>query len=97
MNSDIFKFDVLTELLKIKADSNNSISGMSRISSAHTPPLNSFVEEKSKIIEAEELIHKYARHWNETEENIKEYIEDQLKSYPLDDLLVYFRLLNISI
>lgn len=90
MNNDAFAFDVKEELHKIQADTNQGkISNISRISSAPS--------EKNKIEEIKRLIRNYAQHWGETEENIEEYINDQLEAFPLDDLISCFRLINADI
>lgn len=96
MNREVFAFDVNEELRKIRANSDQAkISTVSRISS--TSSVNSQFPAKDKVDEIKKLIRKYAQYWGESEENIEEYIEDQLASFPLDDLINCFRSLNADI
>jgi hypothetical protein len=98
VNNNALTFDVNEELVKIRAAANTvAISGISKISSVPAINLNSSPIDKHKASEARELIQRYARSFSDTEENIEEYIKDQLESYPLDDLINCFRLLNADI
>lgn len=73
----------------------NEISDNSRISSASAA--NQYFSDKNKVEEVKTLIRNYARYWGETEENIEEYIKDQLAAFPLDGLINCFRSLNADI
>ena len=93
---ETFIFDAIEELHKIQAQPDkNQISTISRISNASTANQN--FSDKNKRDEIKKLIGNYARHWGETEENIEEYIQDQLAVFPLDDLIKCFRSLNADI
>src|SRR5579872_5734383 len=93
MTNSEFNFDVADELRKIRGMNNqDGISKISRISKV--PQTNSIysAEDTLKIAEIKQLIRSYAKHWEENEEFINKYIDDQLKTYPLNELLSCFRL-----
>lgn len=89
---EVVKKDLLQEHDEISNISN--ISNISRISSSVVNPHHS---EKNKVKEVKNLIVNYARYWGETEENIEEYIKEQLETYSLDDLINCFKSLSMDI
>ena len=98
MNNDTFSFDVSNEIIKIReATHTTEISKISKISNAPTGTTTSSNEALCKIKVINNLIYRYAKHYGESEENIMQYIDEQLKTYSLNDLMKCFKSLNANI
>lgn len=75
----------------------NEVSSISNISGDITAKPYFSSKDKNQLEEVKRLISSYARYWGESEENIEEYINEQIAAYPLDDLIKCFSSLNADI